>query len=114
MCVSVCLSCMILSLSPVASAPSELSAEQIGPDSVRVSWRPPSAVGDTTGYIIYYSSRDTSDSVPVSQPDTAQHELTELMMGSSYSISLVAISPHLPSGTLTLSIQLVVGKDVLC
>ena len=102
-----------LSLSSVASAPSELLAEQTGPDSVRVSWRPPSAVGDTTGYIIYYSSGDSSGSVPVSQPDTAQHELTELMMGSNYSISLVATSQHLPSGTLTLSIQLVVGNVVV-
>ena len=42
----------------------------------------------------------------VSGPDSSEAVLEDLIMDSRYSISLVAISQHLPSETLTLSIQL--------
>ena len=70
-----------------------------------MSWSPPDPLGDTTGYVIYYSTDGSSDSVDVSGPDSSEAVLEGLVMDSRYSISLVAISQHLPSETLTLSIQ---------
>ena len=92
--------------STVASAPTGLTASHEGPTSVRVTWSPPDPLGDTTGYVIYYSTEGRSDSVDVSEPDSSETVLEDLIMDSRYSISLVAISQHLPSETLTLSIQL--------
>ena len=92
--------------STVASAPTDLIASHEGPTSVRVSWSPPDPLGDTTGYVIYYSTDGSSDSVDVSGPDGSETILEDLMTDSRYLISLVAISQHLPSETLTRSIQL--------
>ena len=85
-------------------------AVQEGLTSIRVSWSPSTPLGDTTGYRIYYSDSDSSDSVDVSDPSSREYLLQDLVMGSSYSLSLVAISQHLPSGTLTQSLQLVLGN----
>ena len=93
----------------VASAPTNLMAVQEGLTSIRVSWSPPTPLGGTTGYRIYYSDGDSSDSVDVSDPSSREYLLQDLVMGSSYSLSLVATSQHLPSGTLTQSLQLVLG-----
>ena len=86
-------------------------AVQEGLTSIRVSWSPPTPLGDTTEYKIYYSDSDSSDSVDVSDPSSREYLLEDLVMGSNYSLSLVAISQHLPSGTLTRSFQLVLGNN---
>ena len=82
--------------SPGASPP---SAVQTGPTSIDVSWTPPSPLGDTTGYIIYYTNDDNTDgdSVVVSSGSTDQYTLTNLQNGDTYSISISGTSPHLPS-----------------
>ena len=72
-------------------------AVQEGLTSIRVSWSPPTPPGDTTGYRIYYSDSDSSDSVDVSGGSTDNYLLTGLMMGATYTISIEATSEHLPS-----------------
>ena len=71
-------------------------AVQEGFTSVRVSWSPPSPLGDTTGYRISYSG-GSSGSVDVSDGSTSIHTLTGLVNGVSYTISIVGTSLHLPS-----------------
>ena len=91
--------------SPVASAPSNLVAVQEGLTSVRVSWSPPSLLGDTTGYRISYSG-GSSGSVDVSDGSTNTHTLTGLVNGASYTISIVGTSQHLPSEEVDVDIGL--------
>ena len=71
-------------------------AVQEGPTGIRVSWTPPTPLGDTTGYRIYYSG-GSSGSVDVSRGSTDNHTLTGLQNGTSYTISIVGTSEHLPS-----------------
>ena len=78
---------------PVASAPTILMAVQEGPTGIRVHWTPPTPLGDTTGYRIYYSG-GSSDSVNVSGGSTDNHLLTGLRNGTSYNVSIVGTSKH--------------------
>ena len=71
-------------------------AVQEGPIGIRVSWTPPTPLGDTTGYRIYYSG-GSSGSVDVSSSSTDNHLLTGLQNGVNYTISIVGTSEHLPS-----------------
>ena len=80
-------------------------AVQEGPTSVRVSWSPPSALGDTTGYRISYSG-GSSGSVDVSDDSTSTRTLTGLVNGASYTISIVGTSLHLPSDVVDVDIGL--------
>ena len=75
-------------------------AVQEGLTSIRVSWSPPTSLGDTTGYRIYYSG-GSSGSVDVSDGSTDNYTLTGLQNGESYTISIVATSKHLPSESVT-------------
>ena len=75
-------------------------AVQEGPTSIRVSWSPPTPLGDTTGYRIYYSG-GSSGSVNVSDGSTDNYTLTGLQNGENYDISIVATSQHLPSENVT-------------
>ena len=77
----------------VASAPTNLIAVQEGPTGIQVSWTPPTPLGDTTGYRIYYSG-GSSGSVDVSGGSTDNHLLTGLQNGVSYTISIVGTSEH--------------------
>ena len=64
-----------------------------------MSWSPPTPLGDTTGYRIYYSSNDggSSNNADVSGGSTDNYLLTDLIMEATYTISIVATSQHLPS-----------------
>ena len=84
--------CVFL-LPPVASDPTNLMAVQEGPTGIRVSWTPPTPLGDTTGYRIYYSG-GSSGSVNVSGGSTYNHLLTGLQNGAKYTICIVAMSEH--------------------
>ena len=86
-------------------------AVQEGPTSIRVSWSPPTLLGDTTGYRIYYSDSDSSDSVDVSGGSTDNYTLTGLQNGDSYTISIVATSQHLPSESVTLDMDVGLCKS---
>ena len=78
----------------MASAPTNLMAVQEGPTSIRVSWTPPTPLGDTTGYRIYYSG-GSSGSVDISGVSTDSYLLIGLQIGASYTISIVGTSQHL-------------------
>ena len=81
-----------------ADSPTGLTAEQLPqePRSFRVSWTPPASSASLTGYHIYYSGADDSGSVDVGA------SATDITIGSrkpgvTYTITMVALSPHLPS-----------------
>ena len=80
-------------------------AAQEGPTGIRVSWTPPTPLGDTTGYRIYYSG-GSSGSVDVSGGFTDNHTLTGLQNGASYTISIVGTSDLIPSDRVNYSIPL--------
>ena len=105
----VCNDVMFNILPPVASAPTNLMAVQEGLTSIRVSWSPPTPLGDTTGYRIYYSG-GSSGSVNVSDGSTDNYLLTGLQNGDIYTISIVTLattsSQLLPSDTVTVNIGL--------
>ena len=90
---------------PVASAPTNLMAVQEGLTSIRVSWSPPTPLGNTTGYRISYSG-GSSDSVDVSGGSTDNYLLTGLEMGATYTIFIEATSQHFPSGRVETIITL--------
>ena len=69
--------------------------------SIRVFWSPPTPLGDTTGYRIYYNDSDSSDSVDVCDGSTDNYLLTGLQNGESYTISIVATSEHFHSHSVT-------------
>ena len=75
---------------PVFLGPTNLTAVQEGPTSIRVSWSPPTSLGDITGYRIYYSGT-SSGSVDVSDGSTDNYLLTGLQNGGTYNISIVTI-----------------------
>ena len=106
MCVHLCLTIL-----PVASAPTNLMAVQEGPTSIRVSWSPPTPLGDTTGYRIYYSG-GSSGSVNVSDVSIDNYLLTGLQNGESYTISIVATSQHLPSECIATDLEVMLGEDI--
>ena len=95
---------------PVASAPTNLMAVQEGLTSIRVSWSPPTPLGDTTWYRSSYSG--SSGSVGIVGGSTDNYLLTGLVMGATYTISIEATSQHLPSGRVETIIILCKMKTV--
>ena len=76
-----------------ASPPSGATAVQDGPTSIMVSWSPPSPLGDTSGYRIYYTGAGgSSDSVDVDGGNTNSHTLMGLTNGETYTISVAGTS----------------------
>ena len=86
----------VISHTTAASAPTNLMAAQEGPTGIRVSWNPPSPLGDTLGYRIFYNG-GSSGVVEVSDGSTGNYLLTGLQNGATYTISIVGISNHFPS-----------------
>ena len=89
-------------------------AVQDGPTSIRVTWTPPSPLGDTTGYRISYTGGGSSSNVDVDGGSTNSHTLTGLTNGETYTISIVGtvLPSQLPSapvqaGTVALSMWVV-------
>ena len=87
-----------------------MTAFQDGPTSVRVTWTPPSPLGDTTGYKISFTGGGSSDSVDVSGGNSMNHNLTGLTNGDTYTISIVGTSNVLPSETVTADITVGLGE----
>ena len=88
-------------LSPGASPPSGVIAEQTGPTSIRVTWTSPTTPDGITGYIISYTSDSDSGSVTVSDGSTDMETLNGLRNGDTYTISIVATSDTgLPSASV--------------
>ena len=89
----------------MALDPTSISAVQEGLSGVRVSWTPPTPLGNTTGHRIYYSG-GSSGSVDVSGGSTDNHLVTGLQSGVSYTITVVGMSQHLPSEGIATTIIL--------
>ena len=66
---------------------------------MQIYWTPPNPLGDTTGYRIYYSG-GSSGNVSISGGSIDNHTVTGLQNGARYTISIVGISDHLPSGRI--------------
>ena len=86
---------------------------QEGLTSVRVSWGPPTPLGDTTGYRISYSG-GSSGSVDVSDGSTDNYLLSGLQNGASYTISIMGTSQHLPSEVVELDMSIDLGEMISC
>ena len=84
----------------VAGEPTSLTAVISESNSthvnITVSWK---SVGDpVTGYVIYYQSKGGPvKSDRVSGGETERYSLDGLQRGVTYYITIVALSPHLPS-----------------
>ena len=96
-----------------ASPPSGVTAVQDGPTSIRVSWTPPSPLGDTTGYRIYYTrAGGSSDSVDVDGGNTNSRTLMSLTNGETCTLSVAgtsSISSVLPSPPVSAG-EIALGK----
>ena len=102
-----------------ASPPSGATAVRDGPTSIRVSWTPPSPLGDTSGYRIYYTrAGSSSDSVDIDSGDTNSRTLMGLTNGETYTISVSGISSSsgvLPSPPVTAGdVALGKSKTIQC
>ena len=78
--------------------PTDLSATQVGPTSIRVSWTAPVSGATVTGYRISYSGGTDQGSVDVGASAT-DHTITIPQPQSrlTYSISILTLSSQLPS-----------------
>ena len=94
-------------LPPVASAPTNVTAVQEGLTSIRVSWSPPTPLGNTTGYRIYYSGHSSrSSSEDVSGGSIENYLLTGLQSETTYTISIGGTSRHFPSDSVVQDVTL--------
>ena len=78
---------------------------QNGLESLLVSWTPGESI--VTGYIISYRQQDGVHSGSVNVNETVISTIiTGLMIGATYSISVVATSSTLPSNTIPQNITI--------
>ena len=89
----------------VASAPTNFRTVQKNTTSIHLLWSPPDPLGDTAGYIISHTG-GSSDTVTICDGSTDNYLLTGLVMDSSYTISIVATSEHIPSVVLVTNVTL--------
>ena len=87
-----------------------MTAVQDSLTSIRVTWTPPSPLGDTTGYRITFTGGGSSESVDFTGGLTNSYILTNLTNGVTYNISIVATSLFLPSVTVTGDMAVGLGK----
>ena len=88
----------IVFLCTAADHPTGLTTERLQQDSTsfRVLWTPPAFLANLTGYRIYYSGANDSGSVDV-DPLATNVTIEDRITGVTYNITMVALSPHLPS-----------------
>ena len=94
-----------LSLSPVATDPTIVSVSQVSATTVRVEWSQPSGGASVTGYTVHYSDGSTDRSMSVAASSTSA-DITDLVNGHTYSISVEATSEHLSGESATQNITL--------
>ena len=80
---------------------------QDGEATIIISWTTPTPLGDTTGYRVYYMTKN----IIVNASTSTMLSLTSLEPGHRYNISIVGLSEHLPSEPVTSSIYL--GKQII-
>jgi len=94
---------------PVASAPTDLIADQEGLTTIRVSWTPPTSLENITGYRIYYSG-GSNGSVDVNDSSTDKYLLNDLQNGATYTIVIVSTSEHFLSGKVEQPISIALSE----
>ena len=87
-----------------------MTAVQDGPTSIRVTWTPPSPLGDTTGYRISFTGGGCSDSMNIDGGDTNTFLLAGLVDEATYNVSIVGTSQHLPSTTVPVPGSVILGE----
>ena len=94
-----------------AESPFDLTVEQPlqEPGSFRVSWTPPASLANLTVYRIYYSGINDHGSRDVGAPAT-EVTIDNRTAGMTYNITMVALSPHLPSPVVG-PISFVLGEN---
>ena len=71
---------------------------QASATSATVSWTPPTDITGVTGYQIFYTENSENEqSRNVSGASTDMASISDLITGSTYSITIVATSDGLPS-----------------
>ena len=91
--------------------PTDVTGVQDGPTSIRVTWTPPSPLGNTTGYRIHYTTGGgSSGNVSVDGGSTDNYTLTGLTNGETYTISIVATSNTLTSDTVMANMAVGLSK----
>ena len=98
----------------VPDPPTGLSATQVGPTSIRVSWTAPVSGATVTGYRISYSGGIDQGSMDVGASAT-DHTITinPPQNPLTYSISIMTLSSSFPS-SMAGSIMVTVGKHNAC
>ena len=91
------------------SPPTEVTAVRSGPTSIRVTWAPPDPLDGVTGYRIDYIQGGASDSITVNKI-TNSLTLTGLTNGRMYTISILATSMYLVSGSVYSNMPVHLGK----
>ena len=107
---------MIICYTDASSAPpSGVTAVQTGPTSIRVSWIPPSPLGDTSGYTIFYTTHSNSGSrshdINVGYTDYTLNGLTN---GETYTISIAGTAANTVPSISTETVSVGLGKPVVC
>ena len=88
----------------------DLSATQVGPTSIRVSWTAPVSGAAVTGYRISYSGGTDQGSVDVGASATDYTiTITQPQSRLTYSISIITLSSSFPS-SMAGPIMVTVGK----
>ena len=79
-----------------------MTAVQVGPTSIRVTWTPPSPLGDSTGYIISFTSDSSSTgSENIDGGQTNTYTITGLNNGETYSVSVAGTAENrVPSSAI--------------
>ena len=97
-------------MSGVPDPPTDLSATQVGPTSIRVSWSAPVSGATVTGYRISYSG-GTDRGIVDAGASATDHTITitQLQSHLTYSISIITLSSSFPS-SLAGPIMVTVGK----
>ena len=76
--------------------PTDVTAVQSGPTSVKVSWAAPTSGGPVTRYDVYY----VASGIEITSGGSTNsyiHVLFDLQVGVQYKIFVVAVSTYMPS-----------------
>ena len=88
----------------VPAPPSNVTVLYRGDSYLNISWTPPDALEDVTGYIIYYYGDDgSSGNVTISHSTADSYQLTGLESRVHYVVSIATLSHHLPSEVVTIN-----------
>ena len=90
---------MCVTISAVASAPTNFTAEWIDPGMIRLSWNPPTGREGqyTVGYRIVYETDSIRGIQNITTTNTSQWTIENAQNGTNYRIYIVGKSEHLPS-----------------